>query len=110
MHAGSTSWDRRGERRAAGQAVQESGKPFEQPPEQQPAFGGSRALPDGLAGYAQELSNSHASLGQWQLREGLSGVFCPLEINVTNGVPVIAISRVYSNNGTSAFFESRPVD
>lgn len=40
----------------------------------------------------------------------LSGVFGPLEINVTNGIPVIAISRVYSNNGTSAFFESRPVD
>ena len=41
---------------------------------------------------------------------GLSGAFGPLEINVTNGIPVIAISRVYSNNGTSAFFESRPVD
>jgi YVTN family beta-propeller protein len=40
----------------------------------------------------------------------LSGAFGPLEINVTNGIPVIAISRVYSNNGTSAFFESRPVD
>ncbi len=40
----------------------------------------------------------------------LSGAFGPLEINVANGVPVIAISRVYSNNGTSAFFESRPVD
>ena len=41
---------------------------------------------------------------------GLSGAFGPLEINVTNGIPVIAISRVYSSNGTSAFFESRPVD
>lgn len=41
---------------------------------------------------------------------GLSGAFGPLEINVTNGIPIIAISRVYSNNGTSAFFESRPVD
>jgi hypothetical protein len=41
---------------------------------------------------------------------GLAGSFGPLEFNVTNGVPVIAISRVYSNNGTSAYFESRPVD
>jgi hypothetical protein len=41
---------------------------------------------------------------------GLSGAFGPLEINVANGLPVIAISRVYSTSGTSGFFESRPVD
>jgi YVTN family beta-propeller protein len=41
---------------------------------------------------------------------GLSGAFGPLEINVANGLPVIAISRVYSTNGTSGFFESRPID
>jgi hypothetical protein len=41
---------------------------------------------------------------------GLSGAYGPLEINVTNGIPVIAISRVYSNTGTSSFFESRAVD
>lgn len=40
----------------------------------------------------------------------LSQVFGPLEITVTNGVPIIAISRVYSSNGTSAFFESQPID
>ncbi|PYV91438.1 MAG: hypothetical protein DMG05_07445 [Acidobacteria bacterium] len=40
----------------------------------------------------------------------LSEQFGPLEISVTNGVPVIAISRVYSTNRTSAFFEAKPVD
>jgi hypothetical protein len=40
----------------------------------------------------------------------LSEQFGPLEINVANGVPVIAISRVYSTNRTSAFFEAKPVD
>ena len=40
----------------------------------------------------------------------LSGQFGPLEISVSNGVPVIAISRVYSTNRTSAFFEAKPVD
>ncbi|MEW5977604.1 MAG: beta-propeller fold lactonase family protein [Acidobacteriota bacterium] len=41
---------------------------------------------------------------------GLTDTFGPLEVEVTNGIPLIAISRVYSTNGTSAFFESRPVD
>jgi YVTN family beta-propeller protein len=36
--------------------------------------------------------------------------FGPLEISVSNGVPVIAISQVYSTNRTSAFFEAKPVD
>jgi YVTN family beta-propeller protein len=40
----------------------------------------------------------------------LSETFGPLEINVANGLPVIAISRVYSTNGTSGFFESHPID
>jgi hypothetical protein len=41
---------------------------------------------------------------------GLSEQFGPLEIDVTNGIPVMAVSRVYSSNGTSAFFETRPFD
>jgi hypothetical protein len=41
---------------------------------------------------------------------GLSEQFGPLEIDVTNGIPLMAVSRVYSSNGTSAFFETRPFD
>jgi YVTN family beta-propeller protein len=41
---------------------------------------------------------------------GLSEQFGPVEIDATNGIPVMAVSRVYSSNGTSAFFETRPFD
>jgi hypothetical protein len=41
---------------------------------------------------------------------GITNSYGPLEIRSTNGVPVVAISRVYSSNGTSAYFEGRPLD
>ena len=41
---------------------------------------------------------------------GLSGNVGPLELISTNGQPLVAVSRVYSNSGTSGFFEGHPVE
>ena len=72
----------------------------------------SRDISGGIQGSHSLTLGPNALFSEADILASLNvtGAFGPLEINVTNGVPVIAISRVYSNNGTSAFFESRPVD
>ena len=41
---------------------------------------------------------------------GVSENFGPLELISTNGQPLVAVSRVYSNSGTSGFFEGHSIE